>query len=73
MVDPMAPMAPEQVGWGIPPELFGPYTSGAVESVRSMWPDGMSRADSAGWEHLASGQLYRTMENHHFEWVNQHI
>ena len=27
-----------QVGWGIPPELFGPYTSGAVESVRSMCP-----------------------------------
>jgi hypothetical protein len=27
-----------QVGWGIPPELFGPYTSGAVESVRSRCP-----------------------------------
>ena len=25
------------MGWGIPPELFGPYTSGAVESVRAMF------------------------------------
>ena len=33
-----------QVGWGIPPDLFGPYTSGAVESVRCMTTDENTQA-----------------------------
>lgn len=39
MVQEISGLGLRHVGWGIPPELFGPYTSGAVESVRSMTTD----------------------------------
>ncbi|CAJ1354837.1 unnamed protein product [Effrenium voratum] len=44
MVQEISGLGLRHVGWGIPPELFGPYTSGAVETVRSMTTDDNTQA-----------------------------
>ncbi|CAK9073673.1 unnamed protein product [Durusdinium trenchii] len=44
MVQEISGLGLRHVGWGIPPELFGPYTSGAVESVRCMTTDENTQA-----------------------------
>jgi len=44
MVQEISGLGLRHVGWGIPPELFGPYTSGAVESVRAMTTDDNTQA-----------------------------
>jgi len=44
MVQEISGLGLRHVGWGIPPELFGPYCSGAVDTVKSMTPDENAQA-----------------------------
>mmetsp|Transcript_60983 Transcript_60983/g.142756 ORF Transcript_60983/g.142756 Transcript_60983/m.142756 type:complete len:1105 (-) Transcript_60983:15-3329(-) len=39
MVQEISGLGLRHVGWGIPPELFSPYCSGAVDTIRALTPD----------------------------------